>query len=126
MFETIPSLIGQQVLYALLVACVVALVIRYGKVKSPLLRQGLWSLVLIRLVLPLDLSAPFSLREAGDQLYAMAKDKVQRELPVTYERLEATVPDLTPTPIQVTLEPFEGRYDQGRPVRAVSDVTFGP
>lgn len=62
--------LGQQVLYAAIVAGLVAVLIAVCRIENPLARQGLWSLVLLRLVLPVDLASPFSLREAGEAIIA--------------------------------------------------------
>lgn len=125
MFENVPNLIGQQILYAFLVACVVTLVIRYGKVKSPLLRQGLWSLVLLRLILPLDLSSPFSLREAGDQLYVFAKDTAHQTLPASLNPVEEVAIDAAPLLYPEPVRSFEAPSQYRGNARAVSDVNLG-
>ena len=60
--HTVFSLLEKQLLYSTLVFILVMVLTRLWSRKSPFLHFALWSLVLLRLVLPTDLAAPWSLR----------------------------------------------------------------
>ncbi len=65
----IPCL-EKQLLYSSLIAALVWLLCRGLGLRAPRLQQGLWALVLARLVLPTNLAAPWSLRHALSNLSA--------------------------------------------------------
>ncbi|MEM8800537.1 MAG: M56 family metallopeptidase, partial [Pseudomonadota bacterium] len=64
--EGLLALLGQQALYASVLAVLVFALIKVAKFKNPVWSYGLWTLVLVRLVLPVDLASPVSLRAAFD------------------------------------------------------------
>jgi|GEM_PF-3527180 len=106
------SLMGQQLVYAAVVAAVVALIIKVARIKSPMLRQGLWSLVLLRLVLPTDMSSPISLRGPGEDVVQAA----QTTLTKVVSEIEASAPMTKTTeavtPLDAETAPFGGRFDR--------------
>lgn len=53
---------GRQVLYTALAAAVAGAAIAFLRIRSGAVREALWGLVLLRLVLPTDLASPVSLR----------------------------------------------------------------
>ncbi len=60
---------GVEMLYATVVFAVVALLARCFRRASPNLLYGLWGLVLLRLVLPPELAAPWSLASLGARIW---------------------------------------------------------
>ncbi|MGD8326984.1 MAG: hypothetical protein PVF65_08720, partial [Sphingomonadales bacterium] len=113
----VASQLGQQLLYAAVTAAVVALIIKFTHVKSPLLRQGLWSLVLLRLVLPTDLSSPLSLRGVGEEMASAAQGTFLQEQIATasssLKSKKSEEPVMTlPSPTQPVA--FEGRYERAK------------
>lgn len=60
------NIIQHQVIYSAILFLLLFPAIRYFRKTSPLLAMGLCWLVLIRLVLPVDISSPFSLRAVFD------------------------------------------------------------
>ncbi|UCC73932.1 MAG: peptidoglycan DD-metalloendopeptidase family protein [Gemmatimonadota bacterium] len=59
--EELVRLAGWEVLFSVVLFVIVLGLTRVLRNASPVLRHGLWGLVLLRLLLPVDLSLPFSL-----------------------------------------------------------------
>ena len=68
--EVIIPLLGQQVLYSLILLPIILLLAKLLKHRSAYWQMGLWSLLLLRLVLPPDLSFPLSGRQLVQRLSA--------------------------------------------------------
>lgn len=68
--EVVIPLLGQQVLYSLILLPMILLLAKVLKKRSPYWQMGLWSLLLLRLVLPPDLSFPLSGRQLVQRLSA--------------------------------------------------------
>ncbi len=68
MLDSLYAFLSEQVLYSTIAGAVALAVISVFKVKNPVLVLGLWSLVLLRLVLPTDLASPLSFRSVADRL----------------------------------------------------------
>ncbi|MGH1363878.1 MAG: M23/M56 family metallopeptidase [Calditrichia bacterium] len=64
--ETILTYLGWQALYAGIVGCFVWPLVQFFGRRYPLSAVLLWSLVLLRLVVPVDLSSDYSLRTFAD------------------------------------------------------------
>ena len=93
--EAVFDGLARQVLYSSVIAALVMAVIWTFKIKNPVWQLGLWSLVLLRLVLPPDLSSPVSLRAAFEAA-PIELPKIDLALPSASK--PTSPPPVTPTP----------------------------
>lgn len=96
--EAVFDGLARQVIYSSVIAVVVVAVIWTFKIKNPVWQLGLWSLVLLRLVLPPDLSSPVSLRAAFDAA-PISLPKIDLALPAADRPAVTTAP---PSPVTDT------------------------
>jgi beta-lactamase regulating signal transducer with metallopeptidase domain len=74
----VMTLLGRQLLYATVLFVLIAALARVFRIRSPYWHVGLWALLLLRLVLPPDLSNPISGRNLLDRVMPLDN---------TYERI---------------------------------------
>lgn len=127
------ALLGQQIIYAAIVALIVSIIIKLARVKSPLLRQGLWSLVFLRLVLPTDFSSPISIRGASEDMAQAAQARFHQAVSEFEKPKAAAAVNPAVSSVEADVQPFDGRFqrmpliaDQIRVVDNATPAQFAP
>lgn len=106
----IVALLGRQLLYAAIACVLIGVLTKALRLRSPAWHIGLWSLVLLRLLLPPDLASPISVRAIVDRLVPV--DRVS-------DRIEHTLLAFTSPDAVVQTSPLIEQDSAAAPRRAI-------